>query len=297
MIWALVIMMISGGCANLPSEPLVHKEQTMTFQSYLEETVNAAMPGGNSSGAEQPDEIVNSNSTDLTPTAVNLPTVVVYGENSVPTPTLNLASIPTLSNTAVSSVVSSGTGSDSTGSTAEVVMSPTYGTNFSPSQAFTWTVTLRNIGSKTWSTIYYIQRYDGTVFTTDDTRKSLPKEVVPGDSITFTYYAYVPSQDGDYTSKWYLGDEGGNVVKYFNYEFTVGPVSAVTSITTLTPTITPTNDESVQTSTPNGYEWMCTDIERSKIMGSGCADYCQLYYQNVNPNGACFSEGNLISAK
>jgi hypothetical protein len=118
---------------------------------------------------------------------------------------------------------------------------PPDNTNFSPSEEFTVTWTIENVGSSNWSTQYYIQFSSGEAMGVEqDTKVFLPYPVAPNTSMQISVDFVAPEETGEKRSDWKLFDAAGNAF----YDFYI-IIDVVPPGTTEEPSPTPT-----ETTTP-----------------------------------------------
>jgi Ig-like domain from next to BRCA1 gene len=89
--------------------------------------------------------------------------------------------------------------------------------------------TLKNTGTKTWTTEYTYRFYIGDGQFHKYSSYVLPKEVLPGEEVTLTVDAKSNLGNGEYYELWVLTDEFGVNFSQFDVRFTVGGSSVPTS--------------------------------------------------------------------
>jgi len=118
-------------------------------------------------------------------------------------------------------------------------------TIFFKNTAFTKSWTIRNDGTCTWDSSYRF------VFTSGDSMsgpasQALPKEVVPGDTVTISINLVSPNMDGNFTGYWKLKSGTGEL--FGNYWVTI--ISGTGLIATETSLPAPSGGGSWEMSTP-----------------------------------------------
>ncbi|MCD4671864.1 MAG: hypothetical protein K8R77_04290 [Anaerolineaceae bacterium] len=89
--------------------------------------------------------------------------------------------------------------------------------------------TLKNTGTKTWTTEYIYRFYIGDGQFHKYSSYFLPKEVLPGEEVTLTVDMKSSLGNGDYYELWVLTDEYGVNFSQFDVRFTVGGSSVPTA--------------------------------------------------------------------
>ena len=153
----------------------------------------------------------------LTPSATLLPSSTpTYLPTSTPvlpasaTPSLTAAlpsGTPPSSSGTPARATSTGTPTVATQDLAQwVSQSIADDTVFAPSQAFTMTWTLKNVGTSTWKITYLLRYYSGDTFSA---AKEIPlgKEVPPGGTVDITIKMKAPVKPGSYRSDWVMSNE------------------------------------------------------------------------------------------
>lgn len=136
-----------------------------------------------------------------------------------------------------------------------------------------WYWEVKNSGTTTWTTAFQYRFYTGDLMTQNDVRAySLKSEVKPGSTIRLYYDPKVPNKNGNLYQAWVLVNAQG--INFCAMDLTLKVTGA--AATTLTPGATRTVTPGGPTLTPNSWEWMCTDAQRSLILGQGCDTYCKL---------------------
>ena len=171
----------------------------------------------------------------LTPSATLPPTLT---PTNLPTSTPIQTASPTPGVTAALSsgtpTLSSRTPASSTGTPAVVTInlaqwvsqSIADDTIFAPSQTFTMTWTLKNVGTSTWKTSYLLRFYSGDNLSAP---KEIPlgKEVLPGGTVDINIKMKAPAKPGSYLSDWVMStDNRSNFKEPVYLRITVsGPVT------------------------------------------------------------------------
>jgi hypothetical protein len=151
----------------------------------------------------------------LTPSATLLPSLTpTYLPTSTPLqtasatpslPAVQISGTPKLAS--ATPALSTGTPTAVTTNLAQwVSQSVADDTLFDPSQTFTMTWTLKNVGTSTWKTTYMLRFYSGDNFSAP---KEIPlgKEVPPGGTIDITIKMKAPIKPGSYLSDWVMSTE------------------------------------------------------------------------------------------
>lgn len=86
--------------------------------------------------------------------------------------------------------------------------------------------TLKNIGTKTWTTEYQYRFYLGETQFHKYTSYKLPKQVLPGEEVTITVDMKSTMPKGNYYEMWVLTDENGINFSQFDVRFSVGGAAA-----------------------------------------------------------------------
>jgi uncharacterized lipoprotein YajG len=104
-------------------------------------------------------------------------------------------------------------------------------TIFTPSQTFTMTWTLKNVGNSTWTAGYMLRYYSGDTF---NAPKEIPlgREVLPGGTVDIVIHMRAPAKIGSYRSDWVMSTENRSNFKEPVY-------LKITVAVPLTPTPTP----------------------------------------------------------
>ncbi len=133
-----------------------------------------------------------------------------------------------------------------------------------------WYWEVKNTGTTTWSTAFQYRFYTGDLMTQNDVRAyNLKSEVKPGSTIRLYYDPRVPNKNGNLYQAWVLVNSQG--INFCAMDLAL-KVSGASTTAVATRTVTPGGP----TLTPNSWEWMCTDAQRSLILGQGCDTYCKL---------------------
>lgn len=156
---------------------------------------------------------------------------------------------------------------------------------FLPGQHFNLTWQLKNAGTSTWSGKYRFYYNDG-IQLADQSSYSINEVVNPGGILTITMPATAPGETGTYKTTWVLENPDGIPFYYVNYTTIVGDKTFITEV-----------PKAVQTSTPNSFEWMCSDPERSIIQGDGCTGYCsESTVKQMESKGiSCYANGERVT--
>jgi hypothetical protein len=73
---------------------------------------------------------------------------------------------------------------------------------FKPGEPFDVVWTIKNIGTKSWSTEYFFTYFNGTQMHYNGDIKFVSSEVEPGESAQFTVDMKAPGSPGNYTTSW-----------------------------------------------------------------------------------------------
>ncbi len=225
--------------------------------------------------------------SQITETFQALPTNT---ETPSPEPTLTFTvaptdtiSVPVSQDTATSAVVNP--------YKAEVIGVFPSPNQFTPGQTFVLSWQIKNTGTAVWSGKYSFKHTDGIQLASSDSAP-ISDVIEPGNVLTLSLNAAAPTDYGDYKTTWTLYTPEGIPFFYVYYNLTVGDKSYITSLPSVS-TITPTPNG---TMTPSSLQWMCGDLERSKIQGSGCEQFCNSYgYSLRSSNEDCYVNGNLVN--
>lgn len=79
-------------------------------------------------------------------------------------------------------------------------------TIFAPSQTFTMTWTLKNVGTSTWKATYLLRYYSGSTFSAPK-EKTLGKEVPPGGTVAISLKMVSPPTPGTYVTTWVMANQ------------------------------------------------------------------------------------------
>jgi hypothetical protein len=137
----------------------------------------------------------------MTPSVTPLPSPTA---TNLPTSTPRLTVSPSLSATIT---LLSGTPKAGTYNQAQwVAQSIADNAIFAPSQTFTMTWTLKNIGTSTWTAAYLLRYYSGNTF--GATKEIvIGREVLPGEQIDISIQMTAPAIPGSYRSDWVMSSE------------------------------------------------------------------------------------------
>lgn len=133
---------------------------------------------------------------------------------------------------------------------------------FLPNQRFNLTWQLKNTGTSTWSGKYRFYYSDGIQLADRDSF-SIAENVEPGKVLTITMPATAPGSEGTYKTTWVLENPDGIPFYWVNFITIVGDKTFITQEPELAATVT-----------PSSLEWMCSDVDRSRIQGDGCLEFC-----------------------
>lgn len=137
----------------------------------------------------------------LTPSVTPLPSPTA---TTPPTSTPTQAASPSPSAT---STLSIGTAKAGTENQAQwVSQTIADDTIFAPSETFTMTWRLKNVGTSTWTAGYLLRYYSGDTFSAP---KEIPlgREVQPGGMVDITIHMKAPAKPGSYRSDWVMSTE------------------------------------------------------------------------------------------
>jgi hypothetical protein len=199
----LVGAMILSACGAIGEEAtpttdpnIIFTQAAITVQAQLTE-ISALTPSATSTQA-------------VTSTPMASPTL------STPFPTF----APLASSTPGASASSGGAAPS--GNKCEYI-SQTYsdGTSFNASQAFDMGWALKNTGTTTWTTGYSYRKYSGDDLS-DKGFYPMPKQVLPGETITVTVDMTAPSKSGKYLENWVLSTNEDKNFCSFYVEIRVG---------------------------------------------------------------------------
>lgn len=166
---------------------------------------------------------------------------------------------------------------------AEVASISPFPNQFLPGQKFTWTISLKNIGSTTWSGKYGFS-YSKGVQLANSSSVQIDTVTPPGGILTLNLPATAPDQLGTHQSEWKLTRPDGVAFFYIYYNAIVGDTTFITS-----------EPNAPATQTPNTLEWMCSDAGRSNIQQAGCEEFCRTNAAVMLSKGKpCYSYGNQI---
>ncbi len=155
---------------------------------------------------------------------------------------------------------------------------------FVPNQHFYLTWQLKNTGTSIWSGKYHFHYSDG-IQLAEQSSYQINETVAPGGILSVTMPATAPDSLGTYKTTWVLENPDGIPFYYVNYVTIVGDQTYITAAPELNPT-----------GTPSSFEWMCSDLERSRIQGDGCSGYCSpdtVLQMEIN-GMACYANGERV---
>jgi hypothetical protein len=112
-------------------------------------------------------------------------------------------------------------------------------TSFGPGKTFIKTWTIRNDGICTWDSSYHFIFMGGTQMG-GLSSMSLPKVVVPGDTVTLSVSLKAPSTDGAYTGTWVLKSGSGEMFGNYWAKIIVGLPAGPFAVTSIDVNTSPT---------------------------------------------------------
>lgn len=250
--------LILSACSHQPDSATLYTEAAATIIAEQTETAAAASPTPLPTETPAPTDTV-----EPTVDAIVLPTMPAIAEipltEAVPTED------PGRENPYKAEVV-------------EIGPSPN---QFLPGQQFTWTISLKNTGTVTWSSKYTFSYSKGIQLANQG---SFPIDTVtpPGGILTINMKATAPTQEGTHQTEWKFTNPEGIAFYYIYYNVIVGDTTF----------ITPEAATTAPTATPNSLDWMCSDAARSNIQQQGCDEYCRNNAATMLQNGKnCYSYG------
>ncbi len=247
-----------NGCSNQPNNSQIYTQAAATISAELTLTLAAYSP--------TPEPTETALPTD-TPQPTEAPMVLPTLEIQLP-PTQEAAlpptEIPAVENPYKAEIVSIGP-------------SPN---QFLPGQQFTWTISLKNIGTATWSGKYTFS-YQNGVQIANQNSVHIDTVTPPGATMTLNIPATAPNEYGTHQSEWKFARPDGVAFFYIYYNAIVGDKTFITS-----------EPGGTATATPNTLDWMCSDPNRSNIQQSGCDEYCRNNAYMMQKAGKnCYSYG------
>ena len=246
-----------SGCSHQPNNSLIYTQAAATIAAELTLTVAAYSPTPEPTATALPTE-----TPEPTAAPMILPTLQIQlppAEAALP-PT----EAPATENPYKAEVVSIGP-------------SPN---QFLPGQQFTWTISLKNIGTATWSGKYSFSYQNGAQIA-NQSSVHIDTVTPPGGIMTLNIPATAPNEYGTHKSEWKFARPDGVAFFFIYYNAIVGDTTFITGVPGGTPT-----------ATPNTLDWMCSDPNRSNIQQSGCDEYCRNNAYTMQQAGKnCYSYG------
>lgn len=258
---AVVPLFLIGGCTHRPNNQLIYTEAAITIAAQLTQTSAAFSPTPEPTMTPLPTETLAPTEAPMV-----LPTL------SIVLPPTEAAAAPPAQSDPVENPYK-----------AEVVAIGPSPNQFLPGQHFTWTISLKNIGTATWSGKYSLS-YSSGIQLANQSSVAIDTVTAPGGVMTLSIPATAPNEYGTHKSEWKFSRPDGVAFFYIYYNAIVGDKTFIT-----------TEPGSSATSTPNTLEWMCSDPDRSNIQRSGCDEYCRnnAYTMSLR-NKNCYSYGVQI---
>jgi hypothetical protein len=184
--------------SSAPEVDLTPTQDAAVVQTSIAQTVEAALTESSANAPIATEVMVEDCNC---PTAE--PTEAALEDESTATPTEASTAVPTIAATVPATFAYH----------AEFVLDVTVsdGTQFNPSDVFSKTWRIRNIGSEAWTTDFAIVFIDGERM--DGDPQFLPNEVASGESIDLTVGMVAPAIAGEYQGFWMItdGSEEGTV--------------------------------------------------------------------------------------
>jgi hypothetical protein len=183
----------------------IYTQAAATVQAGLDQTESSKPTATQAPATSTPTMIALNNATNtpqpganLTPGTPGTPAVATTPGAGTPG-----ALVPTFTKPAVASTIVN------TGDKAEwVSQDPADGTTVHKGNDLTVKFTIKNTGTKTWTTAYTFRFYAGDRMNAPSDL-NMTKEVKPNDTITFTFAVNIPNRTGDTNTIWVVTNPDG----------------------------------------------------------------------------------------